>query len=331
MTPSRQPGLVTVVVASYNHAEYLAQRMDCLLAQTYPNMEILVIEDCSTDGSLEILRRYETEPRVKLIARERNGGWVAVSNQGIDLARGEFILFANCDDACDPRMIQRLVDSLRAHPSAGIAFCRSLFVDEHNKVLGDDFATREASFRRLCSRDTPISGAQMSRFLLDSCAIPNLSAALFRADCFSAVGKFSPGFRVCSDWDLYFRIAAQRDVSYVAEPLNYFRQHENTIRSTTKDRVINEETLRLLLGQIRVLNLTIAERCRYRTHAMYVWAIHVVAPSWGGIRNFPYLLKRVAQIDPVALAFLLPGLVMRVVGVLSKIAGRLRLVATAAW
>jgi glycosyltransferase involved in cell wall biosynthesis len=298
--------------------------MDTLIAQTYPHTEIIVIDDCSPDNSLEVLRRYESDPRVKLIVREKNGGWIAVSNQGIDLAAGEFVLFANCDDACDPRMVERLVDAMRSNSSAGIVFCRSLFIDELGQVVGDDFSTRERSFRKLCAKDTLISAAQMSRFLLESCAIPNLSAALIRKQCFADVGSFSSAYRVCSDWDLYFRVAARFDVAYVAEPLNLFRQHAYTIRSTTKERVVNEEMFRLLLRQIRLLDLSFTECCRYRLHVMYLWAVHLISPSWSGLRNFPYHLRRVLQLDPLALLFLAPGLALRAGGILIKIFWRFR-------
>jgi glycosyltransferase involved in cell wall biosynthesis len=311
-------GLVSVIVASHNHVRYLEQRMESLLAQTYPQMEIIVIEDASLDNSLAVLRRYEGDQRVKLVVREKNGGWVTVSNQGIELASGEFILFANCDDACAPPMIERLVDAMRVHPTAGIAFCRSLFVDERDCVMGEDFATRETAFRRLCVADTLISAAQMSRFLLDSCVIPNLSAALFRRECFVKVGNLSAEYQVCSDWDLFFRITACFDVAYVSAPLNRFRQHATTIRSSTKERVVNEEYVRLLLGEIGKIDLTVAERCRYRTHVMYLWAVYLLSPSCSGMRNFPYHLRRVLELDPLALLFLIPGLVLRVVGVLGK-------------
>lgn len=62
MMENGQPGLVSIVVASYNHAEYLVQRMDTLIAQTYPDIEIIVIDDCSTDNSLQVLRPYESDP-----------------------------------------------------------------------------------------------------------------------------------------------------------------------------------------------------------------------------------------------------------------------------
>lgn len=319
MTFSGRPGLVTVVMPSYNHAEFLEQRMESLIGQTYQDIEILVIDDCSTDNSLEILRKYEAYPKVELIAREKNAGWVVVNNQGIDLSAGEFVIFAQCDDDCDPRMIERLVDGMKANPTAGITFCRSLLVDEHNHTMGDDFAGRERAFRARCSKNTLVSGAEMSHFLLHSCVIPNLSAALFKKECFDTVGKFTSAYRACGDWDLFFRIANHYDVAYIAEPLNKFRQHETTIRSYTKGRATYEEFFRVLLGQIAIMDLTFFERCRFRTRVMYLWCTHLLSNPLTGLLNFPYHLSRILQLDPIALAFFAPGLILCTVKIVEKI------------
>ncbi|MEO5865336.1 MAG: glycosyltransferase [Nitrospiraceae bacterium] len=319
MTAVSRSGWVTAVVASYNHAEFLVQRMESLIAQTYRDLEILVIDDCSTDNSVEVLRKYQAHPKVTLVVHEQNRGWVSVSNQGVEMARGEFVIFANCDDDCDPSLIQRLVAAMTAHSTAGMAFCRSELVDERDNPLGDDFTVRESSFRARCSKDTLLSGAETSRFLLHSCVIPNLSAALFRRECFASVGNLSASYRVCCDWDLFFRIAARYDVAYIAEPLNRFRQHLSTIRSVTKERVVYEEYFRLLLGQIHSLDLTWAERCRFRLHVMYLWSVHLLSPSRGGWSNFPYHLGRVLDLDPLALLFFFPSMVMRAIRMLGKV------------
>lgn len=316
-------GLVSVVVPSYNYAKYLDQRMASLINQTYQNLEILIIDDCSTDNSVEVLRRYESHPKVKLVIREQNGGWVVVNNQGIEMSSGEFVLFAQCDDDCDLRMVERLVDAMKAYPTAGIAFCRSLLVNEQDRVLGNDFVIRERSFRDRCAMDTLITGVEMSRFLLHSCVIPNLSAALIRRECFSTIGNFTSSYRVSGDWDWFFKIALQYDVAYVAEPLNKFKQHENTIRSLTKGRVVYEEYFRLLLGQIKLQGLTFFDRCRFRTYVMYLWGIHLFSQPWLGLRNFPYHLKRIFQLDPFALVFLGPGLMLGVFKIAERVLNKL--------
>lgn len=318
-----KPGLVSVIVPSYNYAEYIEKRMDSLINQTYQDIEILVIDDCSSDNSVEILRTYESHPKVKLIVREQNGGWVVVNNQGVEMSSGEYVLFAQSDDECDSMMIERLVDALKSNPTAGVAFCRSLLIDEQNQLLGDDFIYRDRAFRTKCASDALITGSEMSRFLFHSCVIPNLSAVLIRQECFTLCGGFTSLYRVCGDWDWFYKIAAYFDFAYIAEALNSFRQHKKTVRSSTKVRMVYEEYFRLLLGQVRSLDLTFLERCRFRTRVMYLWWTHLFSQPWIGLRNFPYHFGRVLQLDPIALVFFIPGLIMGVARAGEKVLERL--------
>jgi glycosyltransferase involved in cell wall biosynthesis len=317
------PGLVSVVVASYNHARFLRRRMESLINQTYPQLEILVIDDCSPDNSVEVLQDYATHPQVRLIFRNENGGWVSVSNQGIEMSRGEYILFANCDDDCEPQMIERLIQALQVYPSAGLAFCRSLMVDELGRTMGDDYQIREPVFRERCQQDCFLPRDEMRRFLMHSCVIPNLSAALIRRSCFDQVGLLSHDYKACSDWDLFFRIADRFDFAYVAEPLNHFRQHARTIRSATKGRQTYDEFFRVLLGQMGHTGFSALERSRYRLHVMYLWTIELLRPSLSGLINFPHHAKLVVSLDPVSLLYLLPAMVRRVLTLPMKALGRI--------
>jgi len=318
MSRNVKSGLVSIVVPSYNYARYIDQRMESLLNQTYHNLEIIVIDDCSTDNSMDVLRPYESDPRVTLVAREENGGWVTVNNQGVGLASGEFILFAQCDDTCDHRMVELLVEPLQSHPSAGISFCRSLLVDERGGTLGDDFDGRERNFKNLCRQDTLINRDQMVGFLFHACVIPNLSAALIRRNSFDVVGGFTHQYRVCGDWEWFFRTAEHFDVAYVAKPLNRFMQHEKTIRSVTKDRVVFEEYFQLLLSNLKMFKLSFFQRCRYRMRVMELWSSHLLSHSWHGLCNFPYHLGRIVRIDPVSLVFLPPALLLRMLLIIRK-------------
>lgn len=308
-----KPGFVSVVVASYNHAEYLEPRMASLINQTYQDIEILLIDDCSIDNSVEVLRKYESHPKVKLIIREKNGGWVAVSNQGVEMSVGEFVIFANCDDACDPCMIERLVEAMSANPTAGISYCRSWMIDEDGKLLGDDFLGREKAFRMKCYHDALLTKKEMSRFLLHSCVIPNLSAALFRRECYMSAGGLTSAYRVCSDWDLFFRVVARYDVVYIAEPLNEFRQHKATIRSSTKERILYEEIMGLLLGKIASLDLMPIERIKFRLHVMSLWSAYILRPSLSGVLSSFCLFRVVLRFSPVAIAYLPLAIILRVI------------------
>jgi len=313
------PGLVSIVVASYNHAEYLGQRMESLIAQTYQNIEIIVIDDHSTDNSLEVLRKYESHPKVNLVVRDKNGGWVTVSNQGVELSSGEYIIFANCDDDCDPYMIERLVAAMEIHHSAGIAFCRSIMIDANNRIIGVDLSHREKAFRNICVIDTLIAKREMSLFLLYSCVIPNLSAALIRKKCLLQVGALSHDYKVCSDWDLFLRISSFFDVAYVAESLNKFRQHKTTIRSSIKERVVIEEYLRLLLPKIKTFDLSLLEKSRFRIRVMYMWATHFMLRPLSGLKNLKYHVNKTINYDTIAIVYFLPALIIRLFVILSLV------------
>jgi glycosyltransferase involved in cell wall biosynthesis len=307
-TPVR--GLVSVIVASYNHAKFLPARIEGLLQQSYLNVEILVIDDGSPDDSVSVLRRYADAPNLVLIEREVNGGWVTVSNQGVALARGEFVIFANCDDDCDPQLIARLVDAMNRHPSVGVVFCRSTLIDEMGQSIGDDYGIRERAFRERCVTDVLLPAREITQFLFDSCVIPNLSAALIRRDCFDEVGLLSHSYRVCCDWDLFFRIFSRYDA------------YRTTIRSRTKDRVVYAEYLRLLLPQVHLASVTLGERMRARRKIMAIWALHIISPSASGMLDFPYHARLVNSHDAVAFLLLPIAVGERIVQLFMKLFAR---------
>ncbi len=312
MSRSFIKGMVSVVVASYNHEKYLTKRMDSLLSQTYENIEIIVIDDRSPDNSVDVLRSYTSDSRIRLIEREVNGGWVNVSNQGVSLAKGEYIIFANCDDYCDSRMIESLVKGIRTSDNTGVAFCRSEMVDSDNVVIGDDFTVRERSFRERCKTDTSICADEICRFFLHSCVIPNLSAALIKRECLNSVGLFSDCYKACCDWDLFFRIFSKYDAYYVVAPLNSFRQHNKTIRSALKGRIEYEEFFRLLLSQIADNSkLNFFEKTKYRIHVMKLWCIHLLSRVQPGYKNFGYHFGVIYKYDKTALLFFLPAVLLR--------------------
>ena len=305
--------LVSAIVASYNHAGFLRQRMESLVAQTYPNLEILVIDDCSTDNSRDLLAGFATDSRVRIVNHGKNAGWVRVSNEGVDSTTGKYLLFANCDDYCDLRQIETLVEMLEAAPNAGVAFTRSDIVDERGKVLASDFTYREPHFQERCRERTIISGREMQRFFLHACVIPNLSAALIRRECFERVGAFSLAFRVCCDWDFFFRVAPLFDFVYDPLPLNSFRQHRTSIRSSTRSRVVIEEYIRLLHEQIPMAGLSRWREQKALLHIATLWAAHIIDEPATGLGNLPFHLRCTRRYQRNAMAYLFAGLTLRIV------------------
>src|SRR5580658_2738439 len=107
---------VSVIVPNYNHARFLRRRVDTILAQTFQDFELILLDDCSTDESRSILREYASEPRVRLEFNEANSGtpfkqW----NKGVRLAQGEYVWIAESDDYADAQLLERLVGVLDAN------------------------------------------------------------------------------------------------------------------------------------------------------------------------------------------------------------------------
>jgi len=295
---------VAVIVASYNHAEFLAQRMQSIIDQSHQDLEVLVIDDFSTDNSRDVLDQFKSDPRIQFVYSDVNRGWVATSNLGVELTSAEFVLFANCDDFCEPQLISSLLGSLELNPTAAMSFCQSDLVDQQNLLIGTDRMHRSRKFKYLTKGDVLIDSGTATELLIDSCIIPNLSAALFRRDALVEAGILSSQFRVVSDWDLFLKIAKSHDIAYVHSRLNSFRQHKTTIRSSTKDRKLFYEYFELLLGQLQLPNRKRDLNRLVRTSIISKWISYIITSPVSACQNLPldawFFLKR----DPKVFLYL---------------------------
>lgn len=299
--------LVSVVVTSYNHAEYLEQRMESLLGQTYQNLEIIVVDDCSTDDSMSVLENYRKYSHITIIALENNSGYANACNLGVSLSSGEFIMFAECDDYSDLRQVETLLRKLIENESAGVVYSRSTIIDSRGAIIGDDFQCRESAFRRMCARDTLISGKEIQKFLLISCVVPNMSAALIRKSEFIGVGGVSSKFKACADWDLWCRLAERCDFYYVNAPLNNFRTHATTVRNTFAITVQLSEIFDLLHRASGKTMLTVVERFRFKINLGRIWGNYIIASPINGIRCFRGIWRESLRYDSLSGLYLLLG------------------------
>ena len=247
---------VSIVLPNYNYARYLDERIQSLLDQTYTDFELIILDDASTDNSLEVIEKYTADPRVRTKFYSENSGlpykrW----NDGADLAQGEYLLIAGADDSCHPTLLEKLVEKLDAHPSVGLAFSQSWGIDgEGNRTHSWKNHTDSLDKNRWAN-DFVDSGINELQYLLFTNTIPNASAVLMRREIFLKAGKFDSQFKIVADWFLWSNLLMISDITFVCEPLNYFRTHPNTVRAAaTKDalNIIEEEykILKYLLESI---------------------------------------------------------------------------------
>lgn len=297
--------LVSIVFTSYNHAEYLQQAVESLLNQTYRHFELIIVDDCSKDGSQAILKNYQTDPRVKLNLLEQNtGSYVKASNYGANLAIGEYLLFAQCDDFAHPDQLKILVDASQQFQDAGVIWSKSNMVDQNGFVFEDDFVGREKKFRDRCLSNTLLTGKEMRRFLAYSCVIPNLSAALLRKDLYLQVGRLSEKYLVASDWAFWLSLSEVTNFYYIALPLNNFRQHETTIRNSIKVEKQILEIFHIFYEHISLHRLSSKDAFSLRVGLGFVWFSFLFDGFSAWFKTFFSVLKKTFQLEKFNVIFL---------------------------
>lgn len=208
--------LISVIIPNYNHAPYLPARVESVLAQTYPHLEVILLDDCSTDDSAAVLARYAGHEKVRhLVVNEQNSGspfkqWA----KGIALARGEWIWIAESDDWCEPTLLQALVGGIG--PGTSLAFCQSV------TVCGNDVLWTGRP--RALARTQP-GPAFVQERMLRANGIYNASMCIFRKANYYAIGTEFTTYRFCGDWLFWIALAQHGDVFEVGRFLNYFRKH----------------------------------------------------------------------------------------------------------
>ncbi len=227
----------TVVIPNYNHAKYLPQRIESVLDQTFRDIEVLVLDDASPDNSREVIESYaKADSRVRTIFNERNSGSTFLQwNRGLRQAKGEYIWFAESDDFADPSLLETLVGLLDDHPAVGLAMCQSWFVDRDGRLMCkySEKVKEHRCFSGVSrwTEDFVCSGREYcADFLAYRSTIPNASSVVFRRSVLEAVGGAPVDMRYLGDYMTYVKVLLLSDIAYTARPLNYFRQHPETVR-----------------------------------------------------------------------------------------------------
>ncbi len=205
---SRAP-LSSVVIAAYNCASMIGEALDSVLAQTFQDFEVIVVDDGSTDGTAAEVERYLEDRRVRLV-RQRNQGPASARNAGIERSRGAYVSLLDSDDMWLPCYLEAMLDALDRDREAGFAFTRAWVLERPtNRVK-----------RRPWPWSVPMANDanQLLRHLIEHNFIWN--SVTVRSDVLADVGGYDPAMPGCEDWELWLRMAADGyPATYVPGPL----------------------------------------------------------------------------------------------------------------
>lgn len=278
---------ISVIIPNYNHAAYLAQRIESVLAQTYPPSEIILLDDASTDESRNVLEQYRAHPLVShILVNEKNSGSPFLQWQkGVALARYEWVWIAESDDHCQPSFLATAVAMITANPDTGLFYCDSL------KNPGNDrFAAEKNSFFNTTKWSQPysISGIEETEnFLGVRCTVNNASAALMRTDLLRQCITELSGYRFHGDWFCYLYIASKSAITYSPEPMNTCRVHTSGISTQLpEDGRDQPECFRILsfiTTRMGIQSHRLVERFTLLHLRSGLWSGRKLRKAWQGI------------------------------------------------
>lgn len=207
-------GLVSVIVPVYNRATLVGQAFDSILAQTYGNLEIIAINDGSTDNSLSVLKEYEQRWPAKFhIIDQPNQGQVAARNNGVQAARGKFIAFLDSDDRWLPKKLEWQLPKFTS--DVGLVYCAVEFIDGEGEVVGTE------------QLDNSLQGNIYSQLLIKNRMTGG--TVVVRKNVLEDVGLFDPEFKAAENWDLWIRICKKYYAALVDKPLVQYRVHPDNM------------------------------------------------------------------------------------------------------
>lgn len=215
--------LVSVVTASYNMGKYVGLAVESVLAQNYPAIEVIVIDDGSTDDTPEVLSKYREDSRVKLI-RQENAGQTVAKNRGVQVAQGEYIAFCDADNLWLPNKLSRQIKFFNDQNDIAVVYGDISLIDADGNPLPTTQAKR-------------YSGKITGRLLVDN--FVTFNTALVSRRVLEDVGGFDESLRMGIDYDLWLRISVNHRFHYLAEPLVLYRIWGGQMSNKQEERFIN--------------------------------------------------------------------------------------------
>jgi glycosyltransferase involved in cell wall biosynthesis len=286
---------LSVVIASYNHQDYIAQTLKSLERQTFQDFEIIMVDDGSTDRTIQVAR--STASRAQIVTQP-NQGVVAARNHGMSLAKGEYICFIDSDDVVLPERFERQIAALDADPGLGLVFADALIIDSQGRQIG-----------KFSDVYPVVPGDVAEMLVLHYCFTPMITV-MVRMDVLKKTGPFEkPG--PISDYMKWIEITNLSKAYYDPKPLGYWRRHQhstsrqaNKVKSYAKTRA----ALKRILNKYPQLQASIGGKIKRRFSRSYFLTAFWLAADGNISRARRYYYKAV-KIYPASLENL-TGLVL---------------------
>jgi len=256
--------LVSVIAICYNHQDFVRNCLDSIATQTYPNLEVIVLDDYSEDGSLDVIKSWITEngSPVTLIAHEENRGICRSRNEAVMIARGDYLACISTDDEWLPDKIAVQVEQMGRSPDrVAVAYGDALLMDKTGATIPGRFIARNREYT------TPPSG-RIFEELLSGNFIPSLNT-LVRRRCINDIGGYDESL-VYEDWDMWLRLSRRYEIVFTPEVCARYRITDGSLISALH----NERRVEFFVSSLRLISKHVGtgrsgdDRIRHRMHEL---------------------------------------------------------------
>lgn len=213
---------VTVYITNYNYGKYIIKAIESVLDQSLQNFEILIIDDGSTDESIEILKSYDDNPKINII-KQNNKGLTISNNVALKIAKGKYIMRLDADDFLFKYSLETLSIELDKDPEIGMVFGDYYTIDEHENII--EHFQRHDFNKDVSLFDQPAHGA----------------CTMFRIECLRQLGGYDETIRRQDGYELWLRFIEKYKVTNINKPIFYYRQHDKNLTSK-EDKLLNTRT-----------------------------------------------------------------------------------------
>ena len=237
---------VSVIIPTYNSARYLSDAVDSVLAQTFKDFEVLVIDDGSTDDTESLMSRYGAAVRC---IHQENAGVAVARNRGIRESHGRYVAFLDADDTWLPDKLTKEV--------------RALDLNRDYRACYSAFAVADCDLVPFDVNNSKREGSALKDLLLRGNVIATPSTVMCERALFAETGGFDPALSQCADWDMWVRLAALTEFLYLDEPLVTYRQHGANMSGNAP--LLERDSLRVLQKGFDMLGVTDSLRAKRRS------------------------------------------------------------------
>lgn len=224
---------VSVVIPNYNYEKYMPERLNSIISQTHKVDEIIFLDDCSKDNSVDVAREILEKSGIdfQIIENKQNVGVYLQWLKGFELAKNDLVWIAEADDFAKPDFLESLVFLFDTNEQIGLAYTQSIIVDENSNIIHDDvkFHTNEIDEEKWGNSYINNGLSEIEKALLYRNTIPNVSACLIDKKYLKGIEKDILDYKYCGDWFLYSYLLNNSNIAFCHRSLNCFRKHTTNV------------------------------------------------------------------------------------------------------